>query len=104
MLTGEVRIHASFIPDAVVRVLGGTDEGNLRELWTGTGPAEPIHSTDISPPAEISRIKLELDTAKVPGWNGIDAVALIDQGGTPAWAHAATSSSVWSKPANPPAK
>lgn len=104
VLAGEVRIHASFNPGAVVRVLGGMDDGNLRELWAGNSPAEPIQSIPISPPAEITRIKLELDTAKVPGWNEIDAVALIDAAGAPAWAHSATSSSVWSKPINPPAR
>lgn len=53
----------------------------------------------ISPPAEITRVKLELDTAKVPGWNEIDAVALVDGAGVVSWAATATTSSVWSKPA-----
>lgn len=104
VLAAEIRIHASFNPGAVVRVLGGTDEENLRELWAGTSLAEPVQSIAISPPAEITRIKLVLDTAKVPGWNEIDAVALIDATGTSVWAQAATGSSVWSKPVNPPAR
>lgn len=99
VLVKEIRIHASFNPGAVVRVLGGTDDGILRELWSGTSPAEPIQVIPISPPAEMTRIKLELDTAKIPGWNEIDAVALIDAAGTTIWAATATSSSVWSKPA-----
>ena len=99
VLAAELRIHASFNPGAVVRVLGGTGDGDLRELWTGVSPAETVQTIPISPPAEITRIKLELDTAKVPGWDEIDAVALIDAAGAPTWAATATSSSVWSKPA-----
>ncbi len=99
VLAAEIRIHASFNPGAVVRVLGGTDDGNLRELWAGTSAAEPMQVIGISPPAEITRIRLELDTAKVPGWNEIDAVALIDPAGAPTWAATASSSSVWNKPA-----
>ena len=99
VLAREVRIHTNYNPGAVVRILGGTDEGNLRELWAGTAPQDPIQVIPISPPVEITRIKLELDTAKIPGWNEIDAVALVDGAGMLTWAHSAVSSSVWSKPA-----
>lgn len=60
---------------------------------------ETVQTLAISPPAEITRVKLEIDTAKVPGWNEIDAVALVDGAGVVSWATTATSSSVWSKPA-----
>lgn len=58
---------------------------------------ETVQTLAISPPAEITRVKLEIDTAKVPGWNEFDAVALVDGAGVVSWAATATSSSVWSK-------
>lgn len=100
----EIRIHASFNPGAIVRVLGGTAEGDLREIWSGTSPAEPVQTIPLSTPAEISRIKLELDTSKVPGWNQIDAVAIVDGAGNPTWADTASSSSYWGQPQIVPAK
>lgn len=100
--TAEVRIFASFNPGAVVRVLGGTDAGNLRELWAGSGSLEAIQKLAIAPVAEISVVKLELDTAKVPGWNQIDAVALVDAAGVTHYANDATSSSHWGE-TKPPA-
>ncbi len=98
VLAKEIRIHTTFNPGAVVRVLGGPNGGDLQELWAGTGPQEPIHVIPISPPTEMTRLKLELDTAKIPGWNEIDAVALVDAAGKTIWAHSAICSSVWSKP------
>jgi hypothetical protein len=102
VLAGEIRIHTNYNPGAIVRVLGGTDEGELRELWAGTAPQEPIQVIAISPPAAFTRVKLEIDTAKIPGWNEVDAVALVDGAGVLTWAHSAVSSSVWSKPAPAP--
>lgn len=99
VMAAELRIQASFNPGAVVRVLVGTDDGDMRELWAGVSPAETVQTLAISPPAEITRVKLELDTAKVPGWNEIDAVALVGGAGVLTWANEATGSSVWTKPA-----
>ncbi|MGL5018663.1 MAG: hypothetical protein ACRDBP_11035 [Luteolibacter sp.] len=104
VLVQEIRIHTTFNPGAVIRVLGGSKEGDLQEMWAGTGPREPIQVIPISPPVEMNRIKLEIDTAKVPGWNEIDAVALVDDAGRSTWAHTAVSSSVWSKPPLPQAR
>ena len=103
VLATELRIHASFNPGAVVRVLGGAAEGELREIWSGTGPTTPLQTIPLSPPAEITRIKLELDTSKIPGWNQIDAVALVDGAGKFTWAATATGSSYWGEPKAAPA-
>ena len=94
-LTTELRIHASFNPGAIVRVLAGPAEGELRQIWSGISPTTPLQIISLSPPVEITRIKLELDTSKVSGWNQIDAVARVDQAGASTWASSATSSSYW---------
>jgi hypothetical protein len=95
--TTEIRIHASFNPGTVVRVLGGTTADNLREIWAGNGVTQTIQVIPVSPPAEMALVKLELDTSKVPGWNEIDAVALVDVNGKTHYAEKATASSEWQK-------
>jgi hypothetical protein len=99
----EIRIHASFNPGAVVRVLAGTTDGDLREIWAGDGVVQPIQKVTVSPPAEIAVVKLVLDTSKVPGWNEIDAVALVDGSGEMHYAATATASSEWQGSAATPA-
>lgn len=93
----ELQIHASFNPGAITRILIGGNSGPLQELPMAPGPPLAVQTLAISPPLEISRVKLELDTASVPGWNQIDAVALIDAAGTRHWATSASASSFWNQ-------
>lgn len=93
-----VRIHANYNPGAVVRVLGGAGKATLNELWSGSGTPDPVQAIPIASPTEIACLRLELDTSKVPGWNEIDAVALIDAKGTVHWAKEANASSSWGTP------
>jgi hypothetical protein len=93
----KVEIRASFNPGAILRVLIGGRSGPLQELPMVPGPPLAVQALPISPPLEISRVKLELDTAAVPGWNQIDAVALLDAAGTHHWAASAAASSFWNQ-------
>ena len=93
----EIHIHAGFNPGAVVRVLGAPEGGEWTELWAGEGSPDAMQTLAVSPARELQRLRLELDTGKVPGWNEIDAVALIDSDGSRHWATAAKCSSVWSQ-------
>ena len=87
-----ITIHGNYAPSAVVRVVKVTD-GKEEELWSGAP------SSQIGLPAAVTlqSIKLYLDTAKVPGWNQIDAVELRTVDGKKHWATTATASSSWSK-------
>ena len=93
-----IRIHANYHPGAVVRVLGGSDTATLTELWAGSGTPDAVQTLAISSPTKVGWLKLELEPAKAPGWNEIDAVALIDAEGIPHWANEATASSAWGQP------
>lgn len=93
-----LQIHATFNPGAIVRVLIGGSSGPLQELPLPPGPVPTVQTLPISPPMEISRVILELDTATVAGWNEIDAVALLDANGVPTWAASASASSHWTRP------
>ncbi len=94
VMATKLRIHANYAPSAVVRVTALGDDGRETELWAG----EPAALISFAAPQSVHRIKLHLDTAKVPGWNEIDAVAAVDAAGNDHWASGATASSEWKQP------
>ena len=49
----------------------------------------------VQPTFDLSRIRIYLDSPKVPGWNEIDAVGLVDEKGTTHWAASARASSTY---------
>lgn len=91
-----VVIHNTFNPGAVSRVwIAGRDEEWI-PLWQGNAPVDFLQTIPISPPRAIEKVRLELELSRVPGWNEIDAVGLVDEQGQTHWATDATASSVWS--------
>jgi hypothetical protein len=92
-----VRVRETFNPGAVIRVAAAFDDGQEIALWQGDEPPSTAPA-DVDYPAATSLIarsvKVYLDTARVPGWNEIDAVELIGTDGSRQWAsHASASSS-----------
>lgn len=95
---GAVEVHANFNPGAVVRVAAVSDEGAETEVWSGPAQAEgaqKITRLPFSRPVSVRRLKLTIATGAVPGWNEIDAVALVTVTGELHWATQATASSSW---------
>lgn len=94
-----VSLHETFNPGAVARILAWTPEGTWELLWEGTGAradvpvwfAPSVRATTY----RTARIRVILDTDRVPGWNEIDAVELIGDG-IRQWANEATASSEYS--------
>ncbi len=91
---GEVRIHQTFNPGAVRRVEAFEEGGPAVELWSGVDKARGTE-LKIEPTKKVRtrRLRVHLDTARVSGWNEIDAVALIGKDLTLQWAVAARASS-----------
>jgi hypothetical protein len=52
-------------------------------------------SFPVPPGVRSDQIKVYLDTARVPGWNEIDAVELIGADGTRQWASGSSASSYY---------
>ncbi len=97
---GEIVIHESYNPGAVSRVLALMPDGSEQVIWEGTEataqPGQNLDSVFKAPPGIRSdRIRVELDTARVPGWNEIDAVELIGSDGTRQWASESKASSYY---------
>lgn len=99
-----IRIVETHNPGAVIRVVGLLPSGGEVGLWEGHVPmrnAPAILDIRISEPLITDRIRLELDTSLVSGWNEIDAVELLGTDGSGQWAQAATASSTFGQPQPP---
>jgi hypothetical protein len=89
-------IHESFNPGAVRRVVAFVGDVET-VVWEGTA-GDRQRRVSVVPFAGVpttQRIRIELDSASVAGWNEIDAVGLIDSAGNTRWATGATASSTY---------
>jgi hypothetical protein len=94
----EVNIHETYNPGAVSKVSAVLPDGSQRVLWEGTGSSEEgiiERAVKVPPGIRSDQILVELDTARVPGWNEIDAVELVGRDGTRQWAAESTASSYY---------
>lgn len=90
----KLRIHQSFNPGAVVRVEAYPAKGAPVVVWAGGDDARPtVLELALTGDVRASRVRIHLDTLRVPGWNEIDAVALVGADGSVQWASSATASS-----------
>jgi len=89
-------IHESFNPGAVCRVVAFVGDAET-VVWEGTA-GDRQRRVSVVPFAgnpTTQRIRIELDSSSVAGWNEIDAVGLIDSSGNTHWASGATASSTY---------
>lgn len=79
-----VRVHETYNPGAVARVLALRPDGTWVLLWEGTAtPGSAPHWFE--PRLEgvrfaTTKVRLIVDTSRVEGWNEIDAVELVGDG------------------------
>jgi hypothetical protein len=94
----EINIHETYNPGALSKVTARMADGSEKTLWEGVEPADeaPVERAITVPPGIRSdQIKVYLDTARVAGWNEIDAVELVGRDGTRQWASESTASSYY---------
>jgi hypothetical protein len=94
----EVRVRETYYPGAIARVTAVQSDGSESLIWEGTYHATtPSAETmfDVQGSIETATVILYLDTTRVPGWNEIDAVALVGRDGTIHWATNAVASSTY---------
>lgn len=92
----EINIHETYNPGAISKVSAMMPDGSESVIWEGTmNPEEGIieRAVPVPPGIRSDQIRIELDTARVPGWNEIDAVELVGRDGTRQWATESTASS-----------
>jgi hypothetical protein len=98
----QVRVLENENPGAIVRIVAILDGGTEVPLWNGDEPkssAPADHVFPVRPGIVASKVRVVLDTSKVPGWNEVDAVELIGRDGSRQWATTATASSTYAEPA-----
>lgn len=89
-----IMVQYTQVPGAMTGI--GINDGSSLPLDAETAQSRdgaPIERYALRPAVEVSRVRLQLDTASVDGWPQIDAVALVDEDGEPHWADRATASS-----------
>lgn len=98
----EVQVVETFNPGALIRVTVFDAEGNEVEAWKGEDPTPQgsgmgTSKIPINVAFPVSKVKLFIDSPRVPGWNEIDAVGLLDETGEAHWAESAQASSTFAE-------
>jgi len=98
-----VIVHETFNPGALNRLTMFRPDTEEVDVWKGTDPTPPGREKGVSIlPVQVefqtSKIKLHLESTRVPGWNEIDAVGLVDDMGRTHWAARAQASSTYAEP------
>jgi hypothetical protein len=91
-----IHIYETYNPGAVYKIARVNVLGGEKVLWEGTDLTPRSGGVGKFPLANapaVTRIKIYVDSPAVPGWNEIDAAALIDSQGRPHWAQRAAASS-----------
>ena len=98
-----VRVHETYNPGALVRVMVLNDKDEETLAWEGEDPTprdqgKGVSVIPIKPDGPVKRLKLYFDSAAVPGWNEIDAVGLADENEKVHWAVAVSASTTYAQP------
>jgi hypothetical protein len=98
----EINVHETHNPGAISKVAAILPDGSERLIWEGDFDQE--QATDIVERAfqvrdaiTANSVKIYLDTARVPGWNEIDAVELVGADQSRQWAASAKASSTYAQ-------
>jgi hypothetical protein len=94
----QVRVRETLGPGTIFMVSAILADGSEKILWHGTEPAaEAPVEMEFNPSSKVRsrRIRIQLDTSVVKGWNEIDAVELVGTDGTRQWASGAWASSTY---------
>lgn len=101
----QVMVRENCAPGAIFRIAAISEAGAETTLWEGVAPNVTAVSNTVFPTRGgivADRVRIYLDTKKVPGWNEIDAVQLVGRDGSRQWASAATASSNYGTPPGMP--
>ncbi len=99
----QVNVVESHNPGAISKVAAVLPDGSEATIWEGTldGSAQNELVTSeflVENDLRTQSVKVYLDTARISGWNEIDAVQLIGRDGTKQWASGSSASSSYADP------
>ena len=92
-----VMVYENHCPGAVDSVIAYVGNEQV-QVWAGKDPTEPgkpkgVSVIGFSVPVKTRRVRINIDSPRVSGWNEIDAVGLLDKDGGVHWATGASASS-----------
>jgi hypothetical protein len=95
-----VHVYETYNPGALYRVTATSPSGEEFEIWSGKDPVEVgsgkgVAAIPVQADFPTDCITIYLNSAKVSGWNEIDAVGLLDNLENLQWAVTAEASSTW---------
>jgi hypothetical protein len=93
-----IHVHENFCPGAVSKATMFDREGKEVTVWEQANPTTQPGGVAILKVAKSiasDRVKLYIDSKRVPGWNEIDAVGLKDAQGQMYWAKMASASTTY---------
>jgi len=98
-----IRVHESHNPGAISKVAIIRPDGGEETVWEGNladSARNELLQSDFKVPRNVQgqKVRVYVDTGRVPGWNEIDAVQLVGKDGTQQWAVGSTASSSYSDP------
>lgn len=99
----QVSVVESHNPGAISKVVAVLPDGTESPIWEGTmepSTGDELVSSEfkVGSPVRAQSVKVYLDTARVAGWNEIDAVQIIGRDGSKQWASASRASSSYADP------
>jgi hypothetical protein len=98
-----IRVMESHNPGAISKVAVIRPDGGEETVWEGNladSARNELLQSDFKVPRYVQgqKVRVYVDTGRVPGWNEIDAVQLVGKDGTQQWAVGSTASSSYSDP------
>lgn len=86
-------------PGTITKVVAVLETGAEVPVWSGEDPSrgQKLSDTPFAFPAGMraSRVKVYLDTSRLPGWEEIDALRLVGRDGSQQWARSVNASSTY---------
>jgi hypothetical protein len=97
----QVVVRQTCNPGAITKVVAITETGAEVPIWQGEDPSRGQRLADtpfsVPPGVNARKVKIFLDTSKMPGWEEIDAIQIVGRDGTQQWANSVNASSTYAQ-------
>jgi hypothetical protein len=100
----QVVVRQTCNPGTITKVVAITDTGAEVPIWQGEDPSKGQSLADtpfaVPPGVNARKVKVFLDTSKMPGWEEIDAIKIVGRDGGQQWANSVNASSTYARGVN----
>jgi hypothetical protein len=97
----QVVVRQTSNPGGITKVVAITETGAEVPIWQGEDPSrgQKLADTPFSVPPGVNarKVKIFVDTSKMPGWEEIDAIKVVGRDGSQQWANSVNASSTYAQ-------